>query len=261
MLDWNPDLYLQFKKERTLPAKDLISRIELVNPKRILDVGCGSGNSTHELKKRWPNAEIVGIDNSKTMIEKARSLYDDTRFILQDVTEDLSSLGKFDIVFSNASIQRIPDHENLIKSLSNLLEDKGTLAIQLPLVDKVRAQEALYELEHVKKYKQYLDLDTKNLRFNTKSTEFYYDILSSIFRHDSIYIWTTTYTHAMDSLDDILKWYESTTLVPYFDAFTNDEIISNFKNNFYIKLKNVYFPRPNGSVLFNYERLFLVASK
>ena len=56
MLDWNPDLYLQFKKERTLPAKDLISRIELVNPKRILDVGCGSGNSTHELKKRWPNA-------------------------------------------------------------------------------------------------------------------------------------------------------------------------------------------------------------
>ena len=142
-----------------------------------------------------------------------------------------------------------------------LLEDKGTLAIQLPLVDKVRAQEALYELEHVKKYKQYLDLDTKNLRFNTKSTEFYYDILSSIFRHDSIYIWTTTYTHAMDSLDDILKWYESTTLVPYFDAFPNDEIISNFKNNFYIKLKNVYFPRPNGSVLFNYERLFLVASK
>lgn len=95
-------------------------------------MGCGSGNSTHELKKRWPNAEIVGIDNSKTMIEKARSLYDDTRFILQDVTEDLSSLGKFDIVFSNASIQRIPDHENLIKSLANLLEDKGTLAIQYP---------------------------------------------------------------------------------------------------------------------------------
>ena len=65
----------------------------------------------------------------------------------------------------------------------------------------------------------------------------------------------------MDSLDDILKWYESTTLVPYFDALPNEEIISNFKNNFYIKLKNVYSPRPNGSILFNYKRLFLVASK
>ena len=259
MLDWNPDLYLKFEKERTLPAKDLISRIDVVNPKKILDVGCGSGNSTHELKKRWPNAEIIGIDNSKAMIEKARSLYDDTRFILQDAADDLSSLGKFDIIFSNAAIQRIPDHENLIKSLYNSLEDKGVLAIQLPLVDEVRAQQALYELEHVKKYKQYLD--NKSLRFNTKSTEYYYDVLSSLFNPESIYIWSTTYTHAMDSLDDILKWYESTTLVPYFDAFPDEEIISNFKNNFYIKLKNVYFPRPNGSFLFNYERLFLVASK
>lgn len=259
MLDWNPDLYLKFEKERTLPAKDLISRIEIVNPKKILDVGCGSGNSTHELKKRWPNAEIIGIDNSKAMIEKARSLYDDTKFILQDVTDDLASLGKFDIIFSNAAIQRIPDHENLIKSLYNSLEDNGVLAIQLPLVDEVKAQQALYELEHVKKYKQYLE--NKSVRFNTKSKEFYYDILSSLFNPESIYIWSTTYTHAMDNLDDILKWYESTTLVPYFNAFPDEEIISNFKNNFYIKLKNVYFPRPNGSVLFNYERLFLVAAK
>lgn len=259
MLDWNPDLYLKFEKERTLPAKDLISRIEVINPKKILDVGCGSGNSTHELKKRWPNAEIIGIDNSKAMIEKARSLYDDTKFILQDATDDLSALGKFDIIFSNAAIQRIPDHENLIKSLYNSLEDNGVLAIQLPLVDEVKAQQALYELEHVKKYKQYID--NKSLRFNTKSKEYYYDILSSLFNPESIYVWSTTYTHAMNSLDDILKWYESTTLVPYLDAFTDEEIISNFKNNFYIKLKNVYFPRPNGSVLFDYERLFLVAAK
>lgn len=259
MLDWNPDLYLKFEKERTLPAKDLISRIEKVNPKRILDIGCGSGNSTHELKKRWPNAEIIGIDNSIAMIEKARSLYDDTKFILHDATDDLSSLGKFDIVFSNAAIQRMPNHDDLIESLYGLLDDKGVLAIQLPLVDTVKAQEALYELEHVKKYKQYLD--DKILRFNTKSTEYYYDILSSIFKPESIFIWSTTYTHAMDSLEDILNWYESTTLMPYFDAFPNEEIISNFRNNFYIKLKNVYFPRPNGSVLFNFERLFLIASK
>ena len=76
-----------------------------------------------------PNAEIIGIDNSKAMIEKARSLYDDTRFILQDAAYDLSSLGKFDIIFSNAAIQRIPDHENLIKSLYNSLEDNGILTI------------------------------------------------------------------------------------------------------------------------------------
>ena len=259
MINWNPDLYLAFEKERTLPAKDLISRIEITNPKRILDIGCGSGNSTHELKKRWPNAEIIGIDNSNPMIEKARTLYDDTRFILQDATEDLSHLGKFDIIFSNAAIQRMPCHDELIKSFYNLLNDNGCIAIQLPLVDDVKAQKALYELEHVKKYKQYLD--GKNLRFNTKSIDYYYDILSSLFKPESIYIWTTNYTHAMNGLEDIMKWYESTTLLSYFDAFPDDEVIYNFKNNFYIKLKNAYSTRPDGSVLFNYKRLFLVASK
>ena len=103
MIDWNPDLYLKFGKERTLPSKDLISRIGLENPARILDIGCGSGNSTNELKKRWPNAEIIGIDNSSTMIEKAQLLYPEIDFRLMDATEDLSSLGKFDIVFSNAA--------------------------------------------------------------------------------------------------------------------------------------------------------------
>ena len=101
MIDWNPDLYLKFGKERTLPARDLISRIGLENPTRILDIGCGSGNSTIELKKRWPNAEIIGIDNSDAMIEKARSLYPEIDFRLMDAKEDLTCLGKFDIVFSN----------------------------------------------------------------------------------------------------------------------------------------------------------------
>lgn len=64
MNDWNPNLYLKFEKERTQPVKDLISRIELEEPKRILDIGCGPGNSTRKLKEKWPNATIIGVDNS-----------------------------------------------------------------------------------------------------------------------------------------------------------------------------------------------------
>ena len=157
MIDWNPDLYLKFGKERTLPSKDLISRIGLENPARILDIGCGSGNSTNELKKRWPNAEIIGIDNSSTMIEKAQLLYPEIDFRLMDATEDLSSLGKFDIVFSNAAIQRMTGHEELIKKWYALLNTGGTIAIQLPLADDIKGQQALYELEYVKKYQKQLD--------------------------------------------------------------------------------------------------------
>ena len=130
MIDWNPDLYLKFGKERTLPSKDLISRIGLENPARILDIGCGSGNSTNELKKRWPNAEIIGIDNSSTMIEKAQLLYPEIDFRLMDATEDLSSLGKFDIVFSNAVFHWISNHNALLKEIHKVLKPHGMLVCE-----------------------------------------------------------------------------------------------------------------------------------
>ena len=238
MIDWNPDLYLKFGKERTLPSKDLISRIGLENPARILDIGCGSGNSTNELKKRWPNAEIIGIDNSSTMIEKAQLLYPEIDFRLMDATEDLSSLGKFDIVFSNAAIQRMTGHEELIKKWYALLNTGGTIAIQLPLADDIKGQQA-----------------------NNHKPTFYYDVLSHLSTAKDIQIWTTTYMHVMQGFEGILQWYESTSMKDYLNALPSDEFRENFKNNYLIKLKNVYSLRADGSVLFNYKRLFVVASK
>lgn len=259
MIDWNPDLYLKFGKERTLPARDLISRIGLENPTRILDIGCGSGNSTIELKKRWPNAEIIGIDNSDAMIEKARSLYPEIDFRLMDAKEDLTCLGKFDIVFSNAAIQRMGGHEELIKKWYALLNIGGTIAIQLPLVDGIPGQQALYELEYVKKYRPYFE--GKKLRFNNHPSTFYYDVLSHLSAAKNIQIWTTTYMHVMQGIDGILQWYESTSMKNYLNALPNDEFRENFKNNYRIKLKNVYSVRPDGTVLFDYKRLFVVVSK
>lgn len=259
MLDWNPDLYLKFGKERTLPAKDLISRIHTENPVRILDIGCGSGNSTNELKLKWPNSEIIGIDNSSAMIEKAKLLYPDMEFKLMDATKDLSSLGKFDIVFSNAAIQRMENHEDLLKSWIGLINTGGSLAIQMPLIDSLKAQKALYELEYVKIYKEYLE--GKKLKFNHHSPEFYYDLLTSLSTAKDIQIWSTTYMHVLGGIDAILQWYESTSMKDYLDALPTEELRQNFKNNFLIKLKNTYSPRADGNILFNYKRLFLVVSK
>lgn len=259
MIDWNPDLYLKFAKERTLPAKDLISRIGLENPTRILDIGCGSGNSTNELKKRWPNAEIIGIDNSVPMIEKAKLLYPDIDFKLIDATEDLTHLGKFDIVFSNAAIQRMTNHEELIQKWYALLNTGGTIAIQLPLVDSIKGQQALYELEYVKKYKSYFE--GKNLKVKNHQPDFYYDVLSHLSTAKDIQIWSTTYMHVMQGLEGISQWYESTSMKDYLDCLPTEELKTNFKNNYLIKLKNAYSLRADGSVLFNYKRLFIVVSK
>ena len=114
MSDWKPSLYLKFEKERTQPAIDLVNRIEIKSPKRIIDIGCGPGNSTKVLQEKWEKAEIIGIDSSSAMIEKAKENYAGIDFIQYDASSDLSFLGKFDIIFSNAAFQWIPDNHLLI---------------------------------------------------------------------------------------------------------------------------------------------------
>jgi len=122
MAAWDPNLYLRFEKERTQPAKDLISRIELENPERIIDIGCGPGNSTAQLFARWPHAGILGIDSSEEMIQKAGVTYPDMKWAVHDITEDLSGFGVFDLVFSNAVIQWVSDQHLLLTRLFAILK-------------------------------------------------------------------------------------------------------------------------------------------
>ncbi|AMP20024.1 hypothetical protein AZF37_01490 [endosymbiont 'TC1' of Trimyema compressum] len=129
---WKPNLYLTFKQERTQPSIDLVGKIEKENPLRIIDIGCGPGNSTFVLKNRCPGAEIIGIDNSESMIEQAKEKDNDIQWICKDVQFALSELGTFDIVFSNAAIQWIPDQHLLLQRLFQMLNSGGILAVQVP---------------------------------------------------------------------------------------------------------------------------------
>ncbi|MFA6009825.1 MAG: methyltransferase domain-containing protein [Desulfobacteraceae bacterium] len=131
MSDWQPDLYLQFKSERTQPSIDLVSRINQVEPKRIIDIGCGPGNSTQILAQKWPKSKIVGIDSSASMIEKAKQDYPNQEWVIANVSSYESEM-KFDLVFSNAVIQWIPNHEELLIKFHNLLSDEGVVAVQVP---------------------------------------------------------------------------------------------------------------------------------
>lgn len=78
--DWNSNQYMKFAAERTQPSRDLISRLCDLSPKRVLDIGCGPGNSTAALKNRFPDAEIIGVDASDNMLEKAQATYPDMHF-------------------------------------------------------------------------------------------------------------------------------------------------------------------------------------
>ena len=129
-MSWSPEQYGKFETERNRPIRDLLTQVP-DGFRHVVDLGCGPGNSTELLLQRFPNADITGIDNSPDMIHAARQRLPGVRFDLADIarwTDD----GPFDLIFSNAALQWVPDHPALLPFLAGKLSSSGTLAVQIP---------------------------------------------------------------------------------------------------------------------------------
>ena len=128
MPTWNANQYLKFVEERTRPCRDLLAGIALPRVRRVIDLGCGPGNSTSVLAERWPQADITGLDSAVSMIDVARREQPQHRWMVGDISEwAANETERFDIVFSNAALHWLPDHATL-SGYYNL--DNGTGAIR-----------------------------------------------------------------------------------------------------------------------------------
>jgi trans-aconitate 2-methyltransferase len=254
--DWNPELYLLFVKERTQPMIDLVSRIDFDQPKKILDVGCGPGNSTQILVRRWPDAEVVGVDNSPAMIEKAKKDFPNQAWRILDAgTDEINE--KFDIVFSNAAIQWIPDHPKLLKKFHHFLSEEGVLAIQIPMFWDMRIGESISRISMNARWSSVMQGATDALTIHKYS--FYYDKLSELYH--SIAIWESDYIRILDSHSSILEMIQSTGLRPFLERLESDEDKRDFEEMVLKEIINEYPSQKNGKVLFPFKRLFFIARK
>jgi trans-aconitate 2-methyltransferase len=253
--DWNPEQYLKFNRERIQPSIDLVSRIYFNKPESIIDIGCGPGNSTQILVSRWPGARIIGVDNSPAMIAKAKMDYPAQDWLLADAGKDQIE-GNFDIVFSNATIQWIPDHAGLIKKLFRLLTDNGLLAVQIPMFWDMPVGKGLLKISGESPYKQ----PTQGVKelFTIHDYSFYFDQLSEL--SESIDIWETSYFHIMESHFSILEMIRSTGLKPYLDKLQKSDK-NTFEKLVLEEIKKDYKVQTNGKVLFPFKRLFFIAKK
>jgi len=255
--DWNPKLYLKFKNERTQPSIDLVNRIHLEKiPSNIIDIGCGPGNSTQILVKKWPKSSITGLDNSASMIEKAKKDYPGQDWILSDAAT-FKSEKKYDVVFSNATIQWIPEHKKLLKVFIDLVSEKGVLAVQIPLFRDLAIWKAI---ESVSKKTRWAEA-TKGCAeiFTYHDIDFYYNVLSA--NINAIEMWKTTYIHIMISHSAILDWSRSTALRPYLDRMKQESEKNEFEKDLLSEIKREYPMQTNGKVLFPFKRLFFIAYK
>ncbi|MDF3043467.1 MAG: methyltransferase protein, partial [Thermomicrobiales bacterium] len=130
--DWNPAQYERFRDERSRPFFDLLNLVQPQPQMRVVDLGCGTGELTRELHRRLSARETIGVDNSPAMLAKSSAFAGDgLRFEQKDIAA-FASEGDFDLVFSNAALQWVPDHEPLFRRLTAALTQRGQLAVQMP---------------------------------------------------------------------------------------------------------------------------------
>ena len=256
MSHWNAAQYLKFQKERTQPAIDLANRIPLSSPESILDIGCGPGNSTQVLADRFPHGKILGIDNSQDMIAAARSQYPELEFALCDAGSSLSSLGKkFDLVFSNACIQWIPNHPALLSEMMKLLNPGGVMAVQTPMNYEEPIHRIIATLAESGQWKE--KIGNPRIFYNLTPGG-YFDLLSDI--SSDFTLWNTTYFHRMPSHESIMEWYKGTGLRPYLNALEGQDR-EDFERQVFHEVSKAYPKQKNGEIIFRFPRLIFMAVK
>jgi trans-aconitate 2-methyltransferase len=251
---WSPDEYMRFGDERTRPSVDLASRIAVERPATVIDLGCGPGNSTRVLRQRWPEAHVVGLDSSPEMIDAARADEPLEEWVVSGI-EDWTPSAGFDVVFSNAALQWLPDHCALIERLFRAVAPGGALGFQIPSADFAAVRRLIQGIALDGPWTPRMSGPIGELTMEPPGV--YYDCLSPHAR--SVDIWETEYFHVMDSPVAIVDWIASTGLRPFLAALESEDETRLFVSRLNEMVRDAYRPQKDGRVLFPFKRTFVVA--
>ena len=252
---WDAEHYLRFADARTLPAVDLLSRIALVEPRRVVDLGCGPGNSTAPLKARWPAAEVTGLDSSEELLAAARREHPDIAFEKADIASWMAA-EPCDVIFANASLQWVGDHARLVPHLFDQVAAGGVLAVQMPRNHDFATHRLMRQAAAEGAWRDRL-ADARDPS-PVQPPEFYYDLLAP--RSAAFTIWETNYIQIMDSVRAIIAWLHGTGLRPFLARLTDAER-PTFLDRYAALLAEAYPPQADGKILLPYPRLFFIAVK
>lgn len=253
--DWDSGLYDRFGDERQRAAADLLAAVPGHAFARITDLGCGSGLSTALLARRWPEATITAIDTSTDMLAKAHERQPGPRYLRGNIAE-FSPKPLQDLLFANASLHWLGDHDRLMPHLLGCLSPGGILALQMPDNLDEPSHRLMDEVAREPPFAEAIG-EARPRRHELLSPEAYYDAL--IPRCASINLWSTRYLHRLPNIDAIADWFASTGLKPYLDALP-DSLRTAFRSRYVERLADCYTVRADGRVLLAIPRLFIVAA-
>lgn len=252
---WDPAVYRRFGEERSRPFDDLVARIGATGPRAVVDLGCGPGTLTATLASRWPAARITGLDSSTAMIEQARSLGTRVAFTVGDL-EDWRPAGDIDVVLSNAALQWVPGHRDLLTRWAGELPAGAWLAFQVPGNFAAPSHRHLREVAAQAPF-----VDALGHLLNEQPVDTPEDYAARLTDAGcAVQAWETTYLHQLpDDANDhpVLRWLEGTALRPV-RAALDDGAWSAYRQQLQERLTRAYPPRA-GLVYFPFRRIFVVA--
>jgi len=254
MADWSAEQYLKFEDERTRPARDLLAQIPIVDARKVVDIGCGPGNSTELLVKRWPQASVTGVDTSASMLRQARERLPGHTFVEANIAH-WAPRENTDVLFANAIFQWVPGHLKQLQRLLGALPAGGVLAVQMPDNLDESIHVLMREVAHQEPWRQRL-AETARVRDNLPKPGAYYDALKPLCSR--IEIWHTIYNHVLDDAAAVVEWVKGTGLRPFIDPLDSPER-KQYLAEYTARIAGSYLPQADGKVLLRFPRIFIVA--
>ena len=250
---WDPDRYLVYADERGRPYVDLLARVGATAPARVVDLGCGPGNLTALLAERWPAADVLGVDSSAEMVERARSAgIDGVRFERGDV-RTWEPAERVDVLLSNATYQWVPGHLDLLPRLVDHLAPGGWFAFQVPGNHDQPSHALLRGLAADPRFAEHT---AGVARPQSHDPEVYAEALLDLGL--DVDAWETTYLHRLTGEDPVFTWISGTGARPVLQALP-DDLRPVFVEEYKALLREAYPPGPHGTTTLPFRRVFAVA--
>lgn len=255
---WDPGQYLKFGGPRARPAADLLARVPVSAPRHIVDLGCGAGNITAILASRWPEAAIVGVDADPAMLDCARTAAPGTELAHSGIA-DWTPGTPPDLIWSNAALHWLDDHEALFPRLMAALAPGGALAVQMPRNFGAPSHRAIVEAADAGPWRDRLAPAVARYRAPGPVAEpgDYLAMLAPAARE--VDIWETTYLHVLRGDDPVLDWIAGSALRPVLAPLTEEAERAAFLADLGMRLRAAYPPGADGRTPFPFRRLFIVA--
>ncbi|KAJ9201155.1 hypothetical protein DTO021D3_9208 [Paecilomyces variotii] len=256
--DWSATQYLKFAAQRNRPVRDLVAQIPLSSPRKIVDLGCGPGNSTQALIERYPSAQIHGLDNSPDMLSKARANVPHIDFSSADLS--VWTPGPDDeLLFSNAVFHWLPDSVGHMARMLNAARPGAVLAVQVPDNYLEPSHVAMRETAAAGPWKEILE-PLKPALDPMPSPREIYNRLHAICTPGGLDVWHTFYSHVLDGPEQIVEWVKGSGLRPFIDPLEKG-LREEFLQKYTEMIAEVYPRLEDGKVLLRYPRLFIIAQR